>query len=117
MIPTPLAIAFSKFDAVEPLVDPQMQLNAASRHQGGYDLADFNAVSSEMQSLLGLWGETTVASQAKLRYRRFGFFGLTALGCNPHGDQKIPRVLPRRVEDPFLWLLHCHGLIPTARRS
>ncbi len=117
MIPTPLAVAFSKFDAVESLVDPQMQLNAPSRHLGGYDLADFNAVSSEMQSLLALWGENTVAAQAGSRYRRFGFFGLTALGCNPHGDQKIPRVLPRRVEDPFLWLLHCHGLIPTARRS
>jgi hypothetical protein len=117
MVPTPLAVAFSKFDAVEPLIDPQMQLNADSSHRGGYDLADFHAVNSEMHSLLRQWGGAVITEQVERRYRRCGFFGLTALGCNPHGDQKIPRVLPRRVEDPFLWLLHCHGLIPTARRA
>jgi hypothetical protein len=115
-IPTPLAVAFSKFDAVEPLLDSQMQLNADSNHRAGYDLADFNAVSSEMQSLLQDWDGGIIPQQAETHYRKSGFFGLTALGCNPHGDQKIPRVLPRRVEDPFLWLLHCHGLIPAAMR-
>ena len=115
-IQTPLAVAFSKFDAVEPLLDPQMQLNADSNHRAGYDIADFNAVSSEMQSLLQDWDGGIIPQQAETHYRKSGFFGLTALGCNPHGDQKIPRVLPRRVEDPFLWLLHCHGLIPAARR-
>jgi hypothetical protein len=117
MIQTPIAVAFSKFDAVEPLIDPQMQLNAASIHQGGYDLADFNAVNAEMQALLAEWDGSVIQQQVERRYQRFGFFGLTALGCNPHGDQKAPRVLPRRVEDPFLWLLHCHGLISTVRRA
>lgn len=117
MIPTPIAVAFSKFDAVEPLIDPQMQLNAESNHLGGYDLADFHAVNGEMQALLAEWDGSVIQQQVERRYRRFGFFGLTALGCNPHGDQKVPRVLPRRVEDPFLWLLHCHGLIPAARRA
>ncbi len=117
MIPTPIAVAFSKFDAVEPLIDPQMQLNAESNHQGGYDLADFNAINAEMQALLAEWDGSVVQQQVERRYQRFGFFGLTSLGCNPHGDQKVPRVLPRRVEDPFLWLLHCHGLIQAARRA
>lgn len=116
-IPTPLAVAFSKFDAVESLIDPQMQLNAESNHHLGYDLADFHAVNAEMQSLLCEWDSAIIPQQAEAHYRRSGFFGLTALGCNPHGDQKIPRVLPRRVEDPFLWLLHCHGLVPAARRA
>jgi hypothetical protein len=116
-IAIPLAVAFSKFDAVEPLIDPQMQLNAESNHRAGYDLADFHAVNAEMQALLQEWDSGIIPQQAETHYRRSGFFGLTALGCNPHGDQKIPRVLPRRVEDPFLWLLHCHGLIPTARRA
>jgi len=117
MIPTPIAVAFSKFDAVESLVDPQLQLNSGSRHHHGFDLADFHAVNAEMQSLLVDWDGLGLQHQVETHYRHFGFFGLTALGCNPHGDQKIPRVLPRRVEDPFLWLLHRHGLIPTARRA
>jgi hypothetical protein len=115
MISTPIAVAFSKFDAVEPLIDPQFQLNADPDHRAGYDLADFHAVNAEMQSLLTEWDGKIIQDQVESRYRHFGFFGLTALGCNPHGDQKIPRVLPRRVEDPFLWLLHHHGLIPARR--
>ena len=115
-ITTPLAVAFSKFDAVSPLVDPQLQLNADSDQRGGYDLADFQAVHAEMQSLLREWDSPLIQQQVETHYKHSGFFGLTALGCNPHGDQKIPRVLPRRVEDPFLWLLHHHGLIPTSRK-
>ncbi len=116
MSPTPLAVAFSKFDAVEPLVDAQFQLNSEPNHTSGYDLADFNAVNAEMQALLAEWDGQTILHQVETRYKCFGYFGLSALGCNPHGDQKIPRVLPRRVEDPFLWLLYRHKLI-TALRS
>lgn len=116
MLTTPLAVAFSKFDAVEPLVDAQLQLNASSRHDGGFDAADFDAVNAEMQALLAQWESDEIQHQVRTRYRRFGFFGLTALGCNPHGDQQVPRVLPRRVEDPFLWLLYQHRLIRAARR-
>ncbi len=114
MVSTPLAVAFSKFDAVESLVDPQLQLHAESNHLGGYDHADFDAVNAEMQSLLMEWDDQTILQQVMTRYKRFGYFGLSALGCNPQGDRKIPRVLPRRVEDPFLWLLHEHGLVPAA---
>jgi len=114
MVPTPLAVAFSKFDAVEPLVDPQLQLNAEPHHDGAYDVEDFTAVDAEMRSLLARWDGDFIPHQVETRFKRFGFFGLSALGCNPHGDQKVPLLLPRRVEDPFLWLLYRHGLIPAA---
>lgn len=114
-IPTPLAVAFSKFDALDPLVDPQLQLNASSNHEEGFDLADFEAVSAELQSLLEDWDGRLIQQQVEIHFKRYGFFGLSALGCNPHGDQTIPHVLPRRVEDPFLWLLHCQRLIPSRR--
>ncbi len=115
MVSTPLAVAFSKFDAVESLVDPQLQLHAEPDHFAGYDCADFEAVNAEMQSLLMAWDDQTILHQVATRYKRFGYFGLSALGCNPQGDRKIPRVLPRRVEDPFLWLLHQHGLVPSIK--
>lgn len=117
MLKTPLAVAFSKFDAVEPLVDPQLQLHASARHDAGFDLADFEAVGAEMQALLAEWESDEIHNQVRTRFRRYGFFGLTALGCNPDRDQRVPRVLPRRVEDPFLWLLYQHRLLPAARRA
>lgn len=113
-IGVPLAVAFSKFDAVGELVDPQLQLNAESRHDDGFDTADFEAVDAEMRSLLSHWDSERIEHQVETRFERHGFFGLTALGCNPHGDRRVPRVLPRRVEDPFLWLLHQHGLVGRA---
>lgn len=117
MVPTPLAVAFSKFDAVEELVDPQFQLLADSDHGGGFDVEDFTAVDAEMRALVEEWCDHPLVHQVTTRYRTSGFFGLSALGCNPHGDRQIPRVVPRRAEDPFLWLLHHHKLIPTRRRS
>jgi len=110
-ISIPLAVAFSKFDAVKPLVDDQFQLNAAARHVGGFDVLDFQAINSEMMALLEDWGGRHLVHQVQTQYVKYGFFGLSALGCNPHGTNKIPGVLPRRVEDPFLWLLAENGLI------
>ncbi|HEX4955373.1 MAG TPA: hypothetical protein VF017_18435 [Thermoanaerobaculia bacterium] len=116
-IDAPLALAFSKFDAVEGLLDPQLQLNAASHHDHGFDRADFEAVNAEMQALLAEWDSGQIQQAAETHYRRFGFFGISALGCSPLGGGRVPRILPRRVEDPFLWLLHCHGLVPARDRS
>lgn len=114
---TPVAVAFSKIDAVEPMIDPQYQLNSMSSHAGGFDLDDFTAVNGEMQALLTQWHGHGILNQVTTTYPRHGFFGLSALGCNPQGTNQIPRVLPRRVEDPFLWLLYQHGLLkPAARR-
>jgi hypothetical protein len=115
-IPIPLAVAFSKFDAVKPLVDDQFQLNAAAHHDGGFDAQDFQAINGEMMALLDDWGGEDLVHQVRSRYSSFGFFGLSALGCNPHASQQIPRVVPRRVEDPFLWLLSQNNLIRKVRR-
>jgi hypothetical protein len=115
LVPTPLAIAFSKFDAVEPLIDSQFQLNATPNHDGGFDAADFEAVNSEMQSLVSTWHNSHLLQQVTTRYNHYGFFGLSSLGCSPKGSD-IPQVLPKRVEDPFLWLLYSHGLIKAAAR-
>jgi len=116
MIATPLAVAFSKFDAVRELVDPQFQLLADSDHRSGYDIQDFEAVNSEMQALVREWSDQPIVHEVQTRFKNFGFFGLSALGCNPHED-RIPRVLPRRVEDPFLWLLHQERLVSSRSRS
>jgi len=116
-VPIPLAVAFSKFDAVQPLVDAQYQINASADHSGGFDVDDFEAVHTEMEALIAEWQGEDVLQQVRTQYETYAFFGLSALGCNPHGDQHVPRVVPQRVEDPFLWLLHTHGLVKGVKRS
>jgi hypothetical protein len=110
-IPIPLAVAFSKFDAVRPLIDGQFQLLASPDHRGCFDERDRKAVNTEMMALLDDWGGGEIVDMVGMRYERSSFFGLSALGCNPHGTNSIPRVIPHRVADPFLWLLAQHRLI------
>ena len=117
MLKTPLAVSFSKFDAVLPLIDSQFQLHASANHEGGFDIDDFEAVNSEMMSLLDKWNGQDIIQLAQTRYRKYGFFGLSALGCNPHNSKKILTLLPRRVEDPFLWLLSQNGIIKKVKHS
>lgn len=116
-IKTPLAIAFSKLDAVLPLIDAQFQLHRSANHDTGFDNDDFVAIHSEMLSLLASWGGQDIIQLAQSRYTKYGFFGLSALGCNPHDTHKIPSVLPNRVEDPFLWLLANNGIIKKVKHS
>ncbi len=117
-ISIPLALAFSKFDAVsavDGLVGPQMQLHSNSSHEGGFNVADHQAVNDEMQSLIASWDGSELIQQVRSSFKSYGFFGLSALGCNPHRDERIPHVLPKRVEDPFLWLLYRHGLMKKSK--
>ncbi len=117
ILKTPLAVSFSKFDALSSLIDSQFQLNASANHEGGFDFEDFEAVSSEMMSLLDKWNGQDIIQLAQTRYRQNGFFGLSALGCNPHDSKKISMLMPRRVEDPFLWLLFQNGIIKKVKHK
>lgn len=115
-IPIPLAVTFSKFDAVRPLLDEQSSLHGCARHEGGFDVQDFRAISSELEALLGAWGGQDLLNQVQKRYATHGFFGISALGCDPDASGgKVLRVSPKRVEDPFLWLLAENGLIAKVR--
>lgn len=116
-IDTPLAIAFSKFDAVEPVAHQEMQVFHQADHAGGFDRQDFDAVHAEMTGLLAEWDSDEIFNQATTNYRHHGLFGLSALGMSPGESQQVPHVLPRRVADPFLWLLYRHGLLPASDGS
>jgi hypothetical protein len=110
-IKAPIAVAFTKFDALDPILPNGLQLKYHPDRGEGYDVEDHIAVSEEVQSLLDGWGCRHIVHQIKVHFQATAFFGLSALGCNPHKDSHIPEVKPRRVEDPFLWLLYYYGLI------
>jgi GTPase SAR1 family protein len=110
-IDIPLAVSFTKFDALDSIIDDAYQIKQNSNHSEGYNEDDVNAVNSEMKSLLMAWNQASVVQLAETKYKTSAFFGVSALGCNPHKDNKIPNVNPRRVEDPFLWLLKVNKIL------
>lgn len=114
-MPIPLAVVFSKFDAVDPILSPHLQVRATCMHDKGFDLGDFNAVDAEVATLLKEeWGEAGLVHQVRSGWKYAAFFGLSAIGSTPDNAGRISRYHPRRVADPFLWLLHHHGLLKAA---
>ena len=111
-IKIPVAVALSKIDALDPLLDPSSALlRDSTSGSGKLDLADIEAVNTEVQAHLRSWKGTYLKRQVEKNFTDYCFFGLTALGCNPHGGGSIDRFQPRRVQDSFLWLLYKNGLI------
>jgi len=117
-IKIPVAVAFSKIDAVEELLGKSCCINYPSKHveTGMFDIADFEDVNSTMESLVKQWGGANFSNQLSANFKDYAYFGLTALGCNPESN-KIDKLRPHRVEDPFLWLLWKHKLIKAKKRK
>lgn len=114
-IDIPVALTFSKIDALESLLDTQGNLTKATKHNGCFNTDDFKAVNSEMEAYIREWKSGDLIRELNHNFKNYAFFGMTALGCNPHGSQKIEKLRPHRVEDPFLWLLWQHKLIPATK--
>ena len=116
----PLAIAFSKIDALqqgdEIAKGVHGMLAEESRHCGGFNEAQFTAINNTMCSWLQDVDNTADILNQSNAFERVGFFGFSALGQNPGRRQELTRALrPIRVEDPFLWLLNRNGFVRTIR--
>lgn len=109
-ITIPVAVCYSKFDAVLPLADPTFQILHKANHNRKFDKADCDAIQSEIEAMLLDWDYSGLVNLIKVRYRDYAFFCISALGCMPTGN-RIASVTPFRIEDPFLWLLYKAGKI------
>jgi hypothetical protein len=114
----PIAVAFSKMDALDgTLPEENVLLRDAPYDQPFFDEADSVSVDCEVRALLGQWQGEGMETVLARNYDNFRFFGVTALGGSPISNEQGKRVSgygvqPRRVQDPFLWLLRQFGTIP-----
>ncbi len=108
----PLAVVFSKMDTMDEALPPEFQVQRYSSSETTFDEADSLAVDAELRELLVGWHSSSMENLLDTNYRRYRFFGVSALGESPtrdeNGSQRIAGDLlrPRRVHDPFLWLLN-----------
>ncbi len=119
-IKIPLALAFTKIDALEKfdILKEDSCLREESEHlkRGVFVQSDFESVNIEMQDILENWLDAELVQQIK-QFKKFAFFGLTALGNVPKEDNTLSaKVAPRRVLDPLLWLLAENKYIKTVKR-
>lgn len=118
-ISKPLAIAFSKLDALEHHLKETSPLRRASPAAGHFDETDSQEVHAEIQRLLARWDGDRIDQLASKHYGSFRYFGLSALGGTPTADNKVSErgIRPYRVADPFLWALGSFGAIKVKKGS
>jgi hypothetical protein len=111
-IPVPVAVAFTKTDMLEGIVDPDSPILRDGAHRGGFNEADCRACSDEVQDYLLKWGCKGFHQLVTSRFQSSEFFAVSALGQLPNHDSRVGTISPRRIGDPLLWLLQKRGYIP-----
>jgi hypothetical protein len=116
-ISKPLAITFSKMDALLDSLKETSPLRRPPAAEPFFDDRDSLAVHTEIQRLLGRWQGSRIDQLARLHYRCYRYFGVSALGETPTQNNRVsPRgIRPYRVADPFLWILAQLGAVPVKR--
>ena len=90
---------------------PDSALLRPSEHFGQLDLDDIQSVSTEVGSYLKTWINLNFYEEISLKFAQHRYFGVSSLGGQPDGQNRLSSVNPLRVEDPFLWILYQLGLI------
>ena len=115
-IDIPVALAFSKSDAIANLLPPgHAAVQSPWYGEGAFRMDDFEDSSRQIEALVDEWNPQGIIHELRANFSRHGVFSCSALGCEPEEDTRIPRLQPFRVLDPFLWLLAMNRLIPTIR--
>lgn len=109
MIRTPVAVAFSKFDELDRIMDPGLAIMSPRLLGRGYDESEAESISNDLQSLLLKHDEGDLLAALEAGFTDICYFGVSSLGAQKNADGTLPRVAPRRVEDPILWLLYQFG--------
>ncbi|MBR2835587.1 MAG: hypothetical protein IKE43_07775 [Coriobacteriales bacterium] len=108
-IEIPVAISFSKFDAIQSIIPDGLVISQTSPHckKGVLDDTDVQNINAEIRSLLATWNQQSLLTAIELDYKNYSFFTVSSLGLDnePDSSGKIKKPRPHRVEDPLLWLM------------
>jgi Double-GTPase 2 len=113
----PLAIVFTKMDALLHDLKETSPLLRPPAHTPYFDERDSREVHTEIQRLLARWEGSRIDQIAQKNYRTYRYFGVSALGETPTQQNRVsPRgIRPYRVTGPFTWMLAQFGTIPLER--
>lgn len=112
-ITIPVAVAFSKLDAMKEILPSNSILLSRSPHieKGKFVNHDADLVREEMIGLLNEWGESEFLNHLHLNYMTYSFFACSAFGHSPDEEGRIGTLCPHRIEDPLLWIMKENKMI------
>lgn len=119
LITTPIAVVFAKLDALWDTLDAGSPLRAHPPAGDRFDTGDSLDVHEEVRRLLKEWEGVPIDQNLEHNYRRYRYFGVSALGNSPTADTRVAPtgIQPYRVTDPLLWLLSEFGSVPRRGRG
>lgn len=132
-IPFAVCISKSDTDEVQQVLSPQLRnmlltdvrgvRSSNGFNQPIFNSADYNVILRELTDFMQgpnvNDNRYTLANQLNANYSRYSYFAFTALGCdveeaNDAGNRfqyPVGPVVPRRIEEPLLWLFHSLGYV------
>jgi hypothetical protein len=112
----PLAITFSKLDAIRPLFDEGSPIFAEPLVSDRYDAGAARSLSALLRAHVVQWLGSGFDQFISENYKTSCYFGVSALGSQPvDGGQLARDVAPHRIADPLLWILSEWKAIPIAK--
>jgi hypothetical protein len=102
----PLAIAFSKLDAIRPLFDEDSPILKEAGPTTRYDVAEARSISMLLRSHVVEWLDPEFDQYITANFETSSYFAVSALGSQPLVGGRLARdVAPHRIADPLLWIL------------
>jgi len=114
----PLAVVFTKLDALWHEFPEGTPLKRPGPNGPGSDELDGQDVHRHVQALLHDWDGRQIDEYLRQNYSCYRYFGASALGAIPTPDRRLSGVpSPHRIGDPLVWLLAKEHIVRTVRRS
>jgi hypothetical protein len=118
MVRKPLAVVFTKLDALWDAFPAGTTLQRPGPKGPGSDEVDGQDVHRDVQALLHDWDGRQIDEYLRQNYRCYRYFGASALGAIPTPDRRLSGVpQPHRIGDPLVWLLAKEHIVRTVRGS
>ena len=113
----PTAVVVTKTDLLESIKNDNEYFRPRSRfftnyvHKGSLNMDEIKNINDEADEFLKA-ACPNLKNAVQRRFKDVGFFAVSALGADPSIiNQKIAAISPRRVDEPFLWILYRLGYI------
>ena len=119
----PLAVAFSKCDELDSIVSPghpawpsahgTIVEENLGNGDGRFDWLAHNGVQDTAAQMLMKYGCGDMLSNLRDHFEIFSLFFVSSLGHAPSPTGALGELKPRRMLDPFLWLLASLNVVPS----
>ena len=112
-IDIPVAVVFSKIDAVARLIDSMTVLTPSGHAaRGVFIKAEAETIHKEIDSWMDQCGDG-LTPLFNANFVSWRYFGVSSFGNLPKERKKLNRPVPLRVLDPLIWNLTLEGIVRT----